>query len=101
MSGVLSTSLATLSGDMMTGQISPAYASAQLRLMAEMARLLEQELEAFRVLERDRALARNIEAESMRSLHELARMPDPNFRPIRTGADIVKLHPKTGGRDDG
>ena len=101
MSAVLSTSLATLSGDMMTGHVSPAYASAQLRLMAEMALLLEQEVEAFRVLERNRALARNLEAESMRALHELARMPDPNYRPIRTGADIVTLHPKTGGRDDG
>ena len=101
MSGVLSSGLATLSGDIMAGHISPAYASAQLSLMAEMALLLEQEIEAFRVLERNRALARNLEAESMRKLHELARMPDPNFRPIRTGADIITLHPKTGGRDDG
>ena len=101
MSGVLSSGLATLSGDIMAGHISPAYASAQLRLMAEMALLLEQEVEAFRVLERNRALRQDIEAESLRSLHELARMPDPNYRPIRSGADIVTLHPKTGGRDDG
>lgn len=101
MSAVLSTSLQTLAGDMMAGQISPAYAAAQLRLMAEMALLLEQEVEAFRMLERNRALARSLEDESMRKLHEMARMPDPNFRPIKTGADIVTLHPKAGGRDDG
>ncbi|SOC83088.1 hypothetical protein SAMN05421890_1532 [Ensifer adhaerens] len=101
MSAVLSENLDTLSGDMMLGHISPAYASAQLRLLAEMARLLEQEVEAFRVLECNRAFTRSLEAESMRSLHELARMPDPNYRPIKTGADIVTLHPKTGGRDDG
>lgn len=101
MNAVLSESLATLAGDTLSGQIAPAYAAAQLRLLASMARLLEQEVEAFRVLERNRALARSLEAESMRSLHELARMPDPNFRPIKTGADIVTLHPKKGGRDDG
>lgn len=102
MSAVLSTSLQTLAGDMMTGQISPAYATAQLRLMAEIALRLEQELNAFQMLERNRAMARSLEAESMRSLHELARLPESkDFKPIRSGADIVPLHPKSGGRKDG
>lgn len=99
MSAVLSEGLATLAGDTLTGKIAPADAAVQLRLMAQLARLLEQEVAAFRILERDREFTRHLETQAMRNLVEMGRQRENDeFKPIRTGADIVALHPKTGGR---